>query len=150
MRTITAILFVAVVLSAAASAATWPGPPAAPPPRVQGTSGPPPAWLETRTRSLWLAFSSFCWRTVCADYLPPQSRTDLPVLRIRRGTLVRFHFAFAPTQLKVTTFVGTTSKRQPLAPARTVQWRPRQAGVVSFDTRGALGSASYVVRLRLS
>jgi hypothetical protein len=115
----------------------------------KGAAGPPPAWLETQTRSLWLAFSSF-WKTTCADYLPPQSRIDLPVVRIRRGAIVRVHFAFAPRQVHATTFVATTLKHATLRPARIVSWRPTRTGVVSFDARGAAGSASYVVRVRVS
>ena len=135
--------------AAGAKAAAWPGPPATKPPDVKGAAGPPPAWLETRTRSLWLAFSSFCWKTTCADYLPPQSRTDLPVVAVRRGAMVRVHFAFAPSQVHATTFVGTTLEHATLRPARTVAWRPTLTGVVTFDVRAASGSASYVARVRV-
>jgi hypothetical protein len=159
VRATFAIFFVAAVLTATpapgksaarTNASDWPGPPAAAPPRVEGAAGPPPAWLETRTRSLWLAFSSFCWKTACADYLPPQSRTDLPVIGVRRGAMVRVHFAFAPRQVHATTFAGTTLKHVTLRPGRIVTWRPTLTGVVSFDMRSAAGSASYVVRVRIS
>jgi len=159
VRAIFVILFVAAVLTVATAvgasagrrtAADWPGPPVAAAPRVKGAAGPPPAWLETRTRSLWLAYSSFCWKTTCADYLPPQSRTDLPVIAVHRGAMVRVHFAFAPRQVHATTFVGTTLKHAILAPGRIVTWRPRLTGVVSFDVRGAAGSASYAFRVRVS
>ena len=159
IRATFAIFFVAAVLTATTAVGTWaarttgadwPGPPAAPAPRVKGAAGPPPAWFETRTRSLWLAFSSFCWKTACADYLPPQSRTDLPVIAVRRGAMVRVHFAFAPRQVHATIFVGTTLKHVTLRPGRIVTWRPTLTGVVSFDVRSAAGSASYVVRVRIS
>jgi hypothetical protein len=159
MRATFAIFFVAVVLTATTAVGTpaartttadWPGPPKTAPPRVKGAPGPPPAWLETRTRSLWLAFSSFCWKTTCADYLPPQSRTNLPVIRVRHGALLRVHFAFAPRQVHATTFVGATLKHATLRPSRIVTWRPTLTGVVSFDVRSAAGSASYVVRARIS
>jgi len=130
-------------------AAAWPGRPAAQPPHVKGAAGPPAAWLETHTRSLWLAFSSFCWKTTCADYPPPQSRTDLPGVAVRRGAAVRVHFAFAPSQVHATTFVGMKFKHTTLRPARTVSWQPTLTGVVSFDVRGAAGSASYVARVRV-
>jgi hypothetical protein len=96
---------------------------------------------------LWLAFSSFCWKTACVDYLPPQSRTDLPLVRVRRGEPVRVHFAFNPNEVHATTFVGTTLKHVALRPGRVVSWAPLRGGVVSFDVRAAPGSASYLVRL---
>jgi hypothetical protein len=137
-----------VVLGASASALPWPGRPTMPPPVVQGAAGPPPAWVESRTRSLWLAYSSFCWRTTCADYVHPLSRADLPQLRLPPGALIRVHFAFRPREVHAITFVGKTGKGVALKPARITTWRPRQRGVVSFDVRGPGGSASYVVRLR--
>jgi hypothetical protein len=136
-------------LGAAAPAAAWPGPPRTAAPHVKGASGPPAAWLETRTRSVWLAFSGYCWKTTCADFPPPQSRTNLPVVRVRRGALVRVHFAFTPSEVHATTFAGTTLSHAALRPARTTGWRPPRAGVVSFDVRGASGSASYLVRVRI-
>jgi hypothetical protein len=99
---------------------------------------------------LWLAFSSFCWSTACADYVPPQSRTDLAGISVHRGATVRLHFAFAPRQVHATTFVGTTLKHVILRPGRIVSWRPPLTGVVSFDAASAAGSASYVVRVRVS
>jgi hypothetical protein len=143
-----ALVGLGLAMSASAFAATWPGPPAAKPPKLS-QSGPPPAWIETHTKSSWLAYSSYCWKTTCADYLPPQSRTDLPVVVVRRGATVRVHFAFAPTQVHVTTFVGTRLKHAIFRPVRTVNWRPTITGVVSFDLRGGSGSASYVARVRV-
>jgi hypothetical protein len=139
----------AAALIAIAPAAAWPGPPRTPAPHVKGASGPPAAWLETRTRSVWLAFSGYCWKTTCADFPPPQSRTNLPIVRVRRGALVRVHFAFTPSEVHATTFAGTTLRHSALRPARTTGWRPMRAGVVSFDARGASGSASYLVRVRI-
>jgi hypothetical protein len=136
-------------LGAAAPAAAWPGPPRTAAPHVKGASGPPAAWLETRTRSVWLAFSGYCWKTTCADFPPPQSRTNLPVVRVRRGALVRVHFAFTPSEVHATTFAGTTLRHAALRPARTTGWRPPRAGIVSFDVRGTSGSASYLVRVRI-
>jgi hypothetical protein len=135
-------------MSASAFAATWPGPPAAKPPKLS-QSGAPPAWIETHAKSSWLAYSSYCWKTTCVDYLPPQSRTDLPVIVVRRGATVRVHFASAPTQVHATTFLGMRLKHVTLRPARTVSWRPTITGVVSFDVRGGSGSASYVARVRV-
>ena len=147
-----AFLTVPAALLAAPASAAWPGlptPPPPPQPRVNCAAGPPPAWLETHTRSAWLAFSSYCWKQTCADYLPPQSRTDLPLVRVRRGARVRIHFAFAPSQVHATTFSGMTFTHVALKPARVVNWRPTRAGVVSFDVRAGAGSTSYLVRVLL-
>jgi hypothetical protein len=57
-------------------------PPGPPPKRGDG---PPPAWLEKRGTDRWLAYSSFCWTTMCADFVAPQLRTDLPRIRLARG-----------------------------------------------------------------
>jgi hypothetical protein len=83
-------------VASSALAATWPGPPRSAAPRLQ-QQGPPPAWVETLSRSKWMAFSSYCWsvssgsvrKAVCADMIPPQSRNDLPTLTVRRGELLR-------------------------------------------------------------
>ena len=93
-----AALAIAFASIAHAPGATWPGPPGA---RAPDTgSGPPPAWVETHTRSLWLAQSSYCWRSgsrsICADFAPPQYRTGIPTLRVHRGATVRIHFGFTP------------------------------------------------------
>jgi VanZ family protein len=95
VRAAVVLVVFAGTLVAAAPAAGWPGPPRTAAPHVKGASGPPAAWLETRARSVWLAFSGYCWKTTCADFPPPQSRTNLPVVRVRRGALVRVHFAFS-------------------------------------------------------
>jgi hypothetical protein len=150
VRAAVVLVVFAGTLVAAAPAAGWPGPPRTAAPHVKGASGPPAAWLETRARSVWLAFSGYCWKTTCADFPPPQSRTNLPVVRVRRGALVRVHFAFTPSEVHATTFAATTFRHAALRPARTTGWRPTRAGVVSFDVRAPSGSASYLVRVRIA
>jgi hypothetical protein len=147
-RVLFALVALVLATSVSAFAATWPGPPAARPPKLS-QSGPPPAWIETHAKSSWLAYSSYCWKTTCADYVPPQSRTDLPVVVVTRGRTVRVHFAVALTQVHVTTFVRTKLKHATLRRGRTVNWTPTIAGVVSFDVRAVSGSASYVARVRI-
>lgn len=119
------------------------------PPVTKGVAGPPAAWIETAAGRSWLAFSTFCWKTACVDYLPPRSRTDLPLVRVKSATTAVIHFAFAARQVDATTFVGTTLKHEKLPPGRSVAWRPRWSGVVSFGVRGPAGSASYVLRVRV-
>src|SRR5437773_10984712 len=73
MKTRLALIIVGLAVAAPALAASWPGRPTAKPPALQ-QPGPPPGWVETHARWSWLAYSSYCWKTTCADYLPPASR----------------------------------------------------------------------------
>src|SRR5919204_1098641 len=90
-----------VVLAAAAitapAALAWPGRPSSPPPKAPNPGAPPPAWIETQTKSAWLAYGSYCWtnggQAACVDMLPPQSRPDLPLIKVARGGVLRVHLA---------------------------------------------------------
>ena len=145
-------LVAVLILAPAAAAAGWPGPPRTAAPRLT-QQGPPPAWVETRSRSTWMAFSSYCWRTprkvVCADAIPPQSRTDLPEMRVARGTLVRLHLGFRPRSAHLTVFRGVGFRHFVLAPRRVLAWRAATAGVASLDVRAGAGGASYLVRMTI-
>jgi hypothetical protein len=112
---------------------------------VGEASGPPPAWIETATGDRWLAFSSFCWKTTCVDFLPPEMRPELPRLTVRRGESVRFHLGFVPRAVTVTAG-GKTAR---LAARRIASWRAPKGGIVVVNARGTGGSASYVARLTL-
>ena len=79
------------------------------------------------------------------DYISPEMRKDLPVLRIRRGQAVTVHLGFVPSQLSVSQ--GDRTRR--LVPRRTATWRA-VAGVASiFAVRKAGGDASYAVRIKV-
>ena len=145
----------AVGVSAAAAAAGWPGPPHQPAPRLT-QQGPPPAWVETRTKTSWMAFSSYCWsapaakamrKAVCADMIPPQSRTDLPTLTVPRGALVRIHLAYLPRGVHLTLYRAMSFKHYVLPPRRILSWRVAGSGVAALDIRAAPGTASYLVRV---
>jgi hypothetical protein len=120
--------------------------PPGPPPKPGGVPGaPPPAWIESGTAQKWLAYSSYCWTNRCVDYVSPEMRKDLPVLRIRRGQAVTVHLGFVPSQLSVSQ--GEKTRR--LVPRRTATWRPA-AGVASiFAVRKAGGDASYALRIKV-
>ncbi len=140
------------VLAAALLVALAPavGPPTAPPPRVDGTSAePPPAWVEAGTRSRWLAYSSFCWTTACVDFIPPQSRPDLPAVSAKVGTTVRFHLRFMPRTATLALLgPGGPQQQWKLAPGRVIEWRVRRGGVLLLSARASAGSAGYAIRLR--
>jgi hypothetical protein len=137
-----ALVAFAVLALAGSAVAAPPGKP----PKPAGVPGaPPPAWIEAGTKEKWLAYSSYCWKIACVDYVSPETRKDVPVLTIRRGEPVTLHLGFVPSQLTV----GQGEKTRRLAPRRTVTWRP-DGGVASiFAVRKAGGDASYAVRIRV-
>jgi hypothetical protein len=148
MKGVFALSIVALTLSAGALAASWPGRPTTPPPKLK-QPGPPPAWIETSTRSRWLAYSTYCWKTTCADFLPPGGRTDLPTVRVAAGKSIRLHFAFLPGDARITLITAHAGKRFALKASRIVVWKPPASGVAVVEVRAAGGSASYVARLVL-
>jgi hypothetical protein len=144
MRAISTVATAAIALTIAAAALA--GRPTSPPPKVSGVkAAPPPAWVESGTRSVWAAFGSYCWKTACVDMLPPAGRPDLPVLRAPRGTLVRLRLAFVPRTVTVT--IGKSKVPAVHGKTRVVTWRARP-GIVVVEVKGPGGSASYFVRLR--
>lgn len=135
----------------AGSAYAWPGRPKSSPPRPE--NGPPAAWAETTRRSFWLAFGSYCWTSagtaVCVDMIPPQSRSDLPVVRVDRGAVIRIHLAFVPRDAHLTLFHGSSFTHSLLRPAQTLSWRASRQGIASLDVQARGGSASYLLRVAL-
>jgi len=129
----------------------WPGRPQTNPPRLSEV-GPPPAWVETRQRSRWLSFSSYCWRSgtkaICVDMAPVQERTDLGTLRAVRGHALRLHLGFRPREAHLTVYRGFRFTHYRLQPARVMTWRVRAFGVVVLDVKAPAGTASYASRLR--
>jgi len=88
-------------------------------------------------------------KAVCADMIPPQSRTDLPTLTVRRGEVVRIHLAYLPRGVHLTVFRQLRFRHYVLRTRRLLTWRARDAGIVSIDTRAAPGEAAYLLRIRL-
>jgi hypothetical protein len=134
------------------AADSWPGIPASPAPKLGSTtSGPPPAWIESRARSWWLAYSSYCWKTTCADFIPPQNRQDLPVLSVRRGAPLRLHLRFTPSRLSVAIGLGDNAFERRLKSTRVNLFVPPRGGLlfVSAQRTGG-GDASYVARIEVS
>ena len=110
-----ALATLAVLALAGAAVAAPPGKP----PKPAGVPGaPPPAWIDAGAAEKWLAYSSYCWKVACVDYVSPEMRKDLPVLTIRRGQPVTLHLGFVPSQLSVSQGKKTRSlvrraKRRP-------------------------------------
>jgi hypothetical protein len=144
-RVIAWLLIVAAVSAGAALA--WPGRPPTPPPRPAHAGGPAPAWAETQRKAVWLAFGSYCWRTGCADYIPPTQREGVPTLTAARGTAICLHLGFVPSTLQLRFLLSNKVVR--LAPRRIVTWRAGLGGLVSVEVKAAVGDASYVLRIRL-
>jgi hypothetical protein len=129
-----------------------PAEPAGPPPTVgdEVSAGPPPAWIETEDGSYWLAYSSYCWKTTCVDYVAIADRDDVPTVPVREGELVRFHLGFEPSELSLS--YGSTDLGIPQPRAeRVAEWRATIEGGLWLFARAATGQggadASYVVRL---
>ena len=143
MRTRLVLLTLAVALLLPAAAQARPAPPAPEHPR----GAPPPAWIETARAERWLAYSSYCWTTptsgLCADYVDPFRRTDLPRFVVKRGEVVRIHLAFVPTEAFVTVGRRTVA----LEPSRVLEVDVRRGGVLVVHVYGAKGDAGYVGRL---
>lgn len=121
--------------------------PPGPPPKQGG--GPPPAWLEKPGPDRWLAYSSYCWTVrgagMCADFISPQMRTDLPRIRVLRGSTVRFHLGFRPSSLQLSRVGGQAPWR--LTSARVSSWKVARPGLYVLFARVMGGDASYVFRM---
>lgn len=132
--------------AAAASALAWAGRPASPAPKPAQAAGPPAAWLESATRSSWLDFGSYCWRTGCADYLPPAQRPGLRVFKTRIGAKLRIHLAYLPKTVSLRVLPAKTLT--PATAARTLGFTVRKLGILEVQVKAAPGSASYLIELR--
>jgi hypothetical protein len=140
-----------IALAAAAiavpAALAWPGPPRTPPPVPPLPGAPPPAWIETQTTRAWLFYGSYCWKTKCADLIPPEVRPGLPVFTVARGQTVRVHLPFVATSA-----TASIDRRKVAATfdakSRILSWSAARAGILTVAAR-ATGDASYVARLRI-
>jgi hypothetical protein len=121
--------------------------PPGPPPTLSGIKPPPPAWAETARGPRWLGYSTFCWRTGCADFILPRcgDRRHTPTIYVRHGESVRFHLGFTPSAVTVR-YVG--KRRVRLATSRQPSWAPPTTGAFWLAARGRDGGASYAACLR--
>jgi hypothetical protein len=120
------------------------GPPG-PPPKRPG-EGPPPAWVETETGSIWLAYSTYCWGNTCADFVAPSCSGEqaAPRIELRRGETVRFHLDFDPNEAVLTFFAeGGEPGQVTLDQSRTPTWQADRAGAFTVFGSGDGRDASY-------
>ena len=143
---------VAVILAAFAFATpavlAWPGAPTAPPPTPPGSGAPPPAWIETKTKSAWLFYGSYCWKTMCVDLIPPETRPGLPTFTVVRGRIMRVHLRFAAKSATVSIDRRKVATRFN-ARTKIASWSATRAGILTVFARAVAGDASYVARLRI-
>jgi hypothetical protein len=145
MRLLPIVLAAVTVAAPAALAAS--GLPKTPPPTPPLPGAPPPAWIETQTARAWLFYGSYCWKTRCADLIPPETRPGLPVFTVARGATVRVHLQFTATSATASIDrhkVATTFD----AKQRILSWSAARTGILTVFAR-ATGDASYVARLRI-
>ena len=130
--------------------ASGPSPPTSPSPTLTGVSkGPPAAWLETENGTFWLGYSSYCWGTVCADFIGPScdDPKHTPKIALPRGELVVAHLEFEPTELGLSYFSGTGGpvvSQEKLETSRSPSWRAERDGPFSLFARAEGRDASYV------
>lgn len=137
---------------------TTPTTPTATPPKssppTSPEGAPPPAWLESDSGSYWLGFSTFCWTSLCADYIAPTcGAPHVPTLVLKKGERVRVHLGFKPKQISLDYFDGKPIAGPKLSlenPSFTVT----RAGVFSLFVGAAEGEegddASYVGCVRFA
>ena len=129
-------------------------PPATPKPTLGGLEdGPPAAWLETEQGSVWLGYSTYCWGTICADFVAPScgDTEHTPEIAVRRGETMTAHLGFEPTELGLSfpqaSGPGVAGPEE-LEPTRTPSWRADREGAFALFARGRGGDASYVGCIR--
>jgi hypothetical protein len=163
MRTSVLALFAAAVLAGCGAEGDRAGSPPPPPPTVTGPAdpppeigreAPPPAWIETEHGAFWLGYSTYCWKTVCADYIAPRCGDELvPTVVVAPGETVRFHLGFDPVEVVLASHLRVEREGESarLESGRTPSWRVTWAGATSLFARAAPGQdgadASYAVCL---
>jgi hypothetical protein len=95
---------------------------------------------------VWLAYGSYCWTRTCVTTIPPPQRTDIRVVRVRRGAAVRVHLGFVASTATVR--IGGRPVRVRRS-GRVVSFRIARSGLLQVNTK-ASGSATFLGRARIS
>jgi hypothetical protein len=134
-----------------------PRPPTTPSPKLTDfSSRPPAAWLQTETGSFWLGYSSYCWTTVCADFVAPScdDPEHTPKITVRRNEVVTAHLGFKPTELGLQYLSGsrapTARDQRALELSTSPSWHAERDGAFSLFARTKSGDASYVACFEFS
>lgn len=123
--------------------------PDGPPPKLE-MAGPPPAWVETAGGSYWLAYSSYCWGSVCADYVTPECGSPhASEVRVSRGEAITFHLDFDPRTVGFRYVDGSEGEPTPMTAERESDWEVKRSGAALLWTTAKGGrDASYALCLR--
>lgn len=129
--------------------------PSDPPPEVP-QEGPPPAWIETKRGAFWLGYSTYCWKSVCADHEAPRCGDAqlVPTIVVSPAEKVRFHLGFEPREIRLTQPVPRMEPGDAilLQSSRDPPWDVDRDGVISLFARAAPGQegadASYAACLK--
>jgi hypothetical protein len=135
----------AALVAGCGSATTRPstGPRSAGPPpgKMQQGNGPPRAWLETTSGSIWLGTGSYCWtdprHSLCVDGIPASCEAPgMPHIEVTPSEMVRAHLGFDPAEASVE---GASATMR----GRTVSWKATRDGAILLFTRLQGGDVSY-------
>jgi len=101
---------------------------------------PPPAYVDTGSRRVPLAITSWCWGTRCGAPLGATTRTAV----ISRGSTVRVELKYPAVRADVR--VGGKATLE-TSHGREVSWRATRSGGLSVYIRYAHGWVIYAGRL---
>jgi hypothetical protein len=139
------LLALLALLAVGCGSADGPRPPAAAPPETVAGQ-PPRAWVETRSGSHWLGYSTYCWTRrapkgevgTCADAITPTCEDpQVPKVPVEQGETLRAHLGFKPVEASVLGRESTLS-------GQTLEWQVDAPGTFVVFARAKSGNdASY-------
>lgn len=114
-----------------------------------GLTAPPVVHAQVGPRVITLATGSYCWKTTCADMLPPKSRTDIPRAVLANGSRIQITLGFRATSWRVGRLGSSHSERLPAG--RSGSFVVSGSGIYSVEIdHSANGSASYLIRITVT
>jgi hypothetical protein len=105
-------------------------------------ASPPKAYLDTGSARLPLSVVSWCWGAHCGAPFTASAKTAV----LRRGTVARVEFSFAPTTVHVSVAGTPTTVTKS---GHEISWPATKGGGVSIRVTGSGGWVNYVTRIRL-